>query len=61
MANRSDFFSAAIPRQIKKMLILSGATRSERKAWAEAHAIHKRFKQKVNSSPAGRADKDDAE
>ena len=57
MANRSDFLSATLPRSIKKMMALDGTidSREQRMLWVEAHKVHKRFKMRQNSSPAGRA------
>jgi hypothetical protein len=57
MANRSDFMSATLPRQIKKMMTLDGSidSRELRMLWINAHAIAKRFKLRQNSSPAGRS------
>lgn len=57
MANRSDFMSATLPRQIKRMMTLDGSidSREQRMLWIEAHKIAKRFKLKQNSSPAGRS------
>ena len=56
MAGRSDFYSAKLPRYIKRMLTLDGTIgdRETRMAWIDAHAHHKRFKMKQNSSPSGR-------
>lgn len=57
MANRSDFMSATLPRQIKRIMTLDGSidSREQRMLWIEAHKIAKRFKLRQNSSPAGRA------
>ena len=57
MANRSDFYSAKLPRYLKKMLALGEAfgsynkaeARQARKAFIEAHAIHVGFKMKRNT------------
>lgn len=54
MANRSDFYSAKLPRQIKRMLSLTstgdGAHDAEvKKMFIEAHARHVRYKMKRNS------------
>ena len=54
MANRSDFFSAKLPRYYKKMIALGetagaydkAAARQLRKAFIEAHARHIAFKLK---------------
>lgn len=54
MANRSDFYQASIPRELKKILIMSGATRSDRKMWAEAHKHHRKVKMMKSSSSFGR-------
>jgi hypothetical protein len=58
MANRSDFFSAKLPRHLKKMISLgevSGALSKEganfsRKTFAAAHAHHVAFKLRRNSA-----------
>lgn len=59
MANRSDFFSAKLPRQFKRMLAMEGANgwlknSHERgmvkKYFIEAHATHVGFKMKRNST-----------
>lgn len=63
MANRSDFYSATLPRAIKKMMALDGTidSREQRMLWIEAHKVAKRFKLRQNSSPVGRsAGPDDA-
>lgn len=54
MANRSDFFSAKLPRQLKRMIALGEASgqydkataRDLRKAFIDAHATHVGFKMK---------------
>ena len=57
MANRSDFFSAKIPRSLKKLLSLgqiagihNKASASEaRKLFIDAHASHVAFRMKRNT------------
>lgn len=51
MANRSDFYNAKIPRQIKKMIALQPFLNEhergqQKRLWAEAHAAHIRSKTK---------------
>lgn len=59
MANRSDFFSAKLPRSIKRMLALeqaNGWTKDQhergktRRLFIDAHANHVGFKLKRQSS-----------
>jgi len=61
MANRSDFFSAKLPRSIKRMLIMgqvNGWTGNEhsrgaiKKQFIQAHASHVGFKMKRQSNDA---------
>lgn len=54
MANRSDFYKAKLPRQIKRMLSLmstgDGAYDSDvKKMFIEAHDRHVKYKMKRNS------------
>ena len=58
MANRSDFFSAKLPRQFKRMLAMQEANgwisdskerNSIKKAFIEAHANHVGYKMKRQS------------
>lgn len=59
MANRSDFFSAKLPRQYKKMLALSEAfggfnkaeAREHRKLFIKAHAAHVTAKTRRSDTP----------
>ncbi len=61
MANRSDFGSI-FPRQIKRMLASMSIrepgidSREQRLLWIGAHKNARNFRQKMNSSPAGRND-----
>ncbi len=57
MAGRSDFYSSKFPRHLKRMLALMGADQpDQRKLWIDAHAAHKRFKMRQNSSPTATRD-----
>ena len=65
MANRSDFFSAKLPRSIKRMLTMGdvydwNGNQHNRGAikrhFIEAHANHVGFKMKRQSNDVGNAD-----
>jgi hypothetical protein len=67
VANRSDFFSATLPRVLKRQLALQSFTDEHQRGEVKrlmiaAHAHEKRIKQKQLTSPAGRlSTEDDAE
>ena len=65
MANRSDFFSAKLPRSIKRMLTMgdvygwNGNQHNRgtlRRQFIEAHANHVGFKMKRQATDAGNSD-----
>jgi len=65
MANRSDFFSAKLPRSIKRMLTMGdvygwNGNQHDRglikRQFIEAHANHVGFKMKRQSNDVGNAD-----
>lgn len=56
MANRSDFYTAKLPRYLKKMVALDTSlsnteARAIRKLFISAHASHLQHKMKRNDGP----------